>query len=275
MNKMTSYSVAKKSRRTSGWKIRGDVDTRLGWLLTATGLLLPLIVWLLALVFLNESPIFLPSPISVVQTAVHWVQTKSYWYDVGISLYRVTGGFLLSAVIALPLGVYAGSFRPVSLFVEPLMDFLRYMPAVAFIPLLLLWAGIGDLTKMLVIFIGTFFQQVLMFADNVKQVPISQIEAAQTMGASKREVLRLVIWPSALPALLDTFRITLGWAWTYLVVAEMVASNNGIGYAILRGQRFLQTDKIFVGIITIGLLGLIQDQALRKLHARWFPWLHK
>lgn len=275
MNKMTNFPTIKTSRRASRWKIRGDVDRNFGRVLTVIGLLLPLIAWLLALVLLNESPIFLPSPLSVLDTAVQWVQTKTYWYDVGISLYRVTGGFLLSAVIALPLGVYAGSFRPVSLFVEPLMDFLRYMPAVAFIPLLLLWAGIGDLTKMLVIFIGTFFQQVLMFADNVKQVPISQIEAAQTMGASRREILRLVIWPSAMPALLDTFRITLGWAWTYLVVAEMVASNNGIGYAILRGQRFLQTDKIFVGIITIGVLGLIQDQALRKLHIRLFPWMHK
>lgn len=275
MNKMTNFLMIKTSRRASRWKIRGDVDRNFGRVLTVIGLLLPLIAWLLALVLLNESPIFLPSPLSVLDTAVQWVQTKTYWYDVGISLYRVTGGFLLSAVIALPLGVYAGSFRPVSLFVEPLMDFLRYMPAVAFIPLLLLWAGIGDLTKMLVIFIGTFFQQVLMFADNVKQVPISQIEAAQTMGASRREILRLVIWPSAMPALLDTFRITLGWAWTYLVVAEMVASNNGIGYAILRGQRFLQTDKIFVGIITIGVLGLIQDQALRKLHIRLFPWMHK
>ena len=109
-------------------------------------------------------------------------------------------------------------------------------------------------------------------ADNVRQVPISQIEAAQTMGATRRELLFKVILPSAAPALLDTVRITLGWAWTYLVVAELVAANEGLGYSILRAQRFLQTDKIFAGILVIGLIGLIQDQTLRALYRKWFPY---
>jgi NitT/TauT family transport system permease protein len=115
---------------------------------------------------------------------------------------------------------------------------------------------------------------VLMVAEDVRRVPAAQIEAAQTMGATRGEVVRLVILPSAKPALLDTMRVTMGWAWTYLVVAELVAANSGLGYAILKAQRFLQTDKIFAGIILIGLIGLVTDQMFRLWHRKAFPWMH-
>jgi NitT/TauT family transport system permease protein len=106
----------------------------------------------------------------------------------------------------------------------------------------------------------------------VARVPMPQIEAARTIGATDGELLRSVLWRSALPAMADTLRVTLGWAWTYLVVAELVAANSGLGYAILKAQRFLQTDRIFVGIIVIGLIGLSMDQILRWIHRRAFPW---
>jgi NitT/TauT family transport system permease protein len=115
---------------------------------------------------------------------------------------------------------------------------------------------------------------VLMVAEDVRRVPMAQIEAAQTMGATRREVLEKVILPSAKPALLDTLRITMGWAWTYLVVAELVAANSGLGFAILKAQRFLQTDKIFAGILLIGFIGLAIDQLFRLLHRKMFPWMH-
>jgi NitT/TauT family transport system permease protein len=157
---------------------------------------------------------------------------------------------------------------------EPLTDFIRYMPAVAFIPLVMLWVGIEESSKISIIFIGTFFQMVLMMAEDVRRVPLAQIEAAQTMGATRGESLKLVIFQAAKPALLDTLRVTMGWAWTYLVVAELVAANSGLGYSILKAQRFLQTDKIFVGIILIGLIGLVMDQLFRLAHRRAFPWLY-
>jgi NitT/TauT family transport system permease protein len=149
------------------------------------------------------------------------------------------------------------------------------MPAVAFIPLVMLWVGIDEGSKVLIIFIGTFFQMVLMVAEDVRRVPMAQIEAAQTMGANRSEIVKLVILPSAKPALLDTLRITCGWAWTYLVVAELVAANSGLGYAILKAQRYMHTDKIFAGILLIGLIGLLTDQAFRWLHRRAFPWMRK
>ncbi len=151
----------------------------------------------------------------------------------------------------------------------------RYLPAVAFVPLVLLWAGIGESSKITVIWLGTFFQMVLMISDDVSRVPMSQIEAARTLGATNTEVVHKVLLRSALPGMFDTLRLTLGFAWTYLVVAEMVAANSGLGYAILQSQRFLQTDRIFVGIIVIGLIGLVTDQSLRFLHRKLFPWAKK
>ncbi|MBI5333678.1 MAG: ABC transporter permease [Burkholderiales bacterium] len=194
--------------------------------------------------------------------------------DTWISVWRVFGGFVLSAVIALPLGLLIGAFRPVEALLEPLTDFIRYMPAVAFIPLVMLWLGIDESAKIAIIWIGTFFQMVLMVAENVRLVPLAQVEAAQTMGATRAEIVKLVLLQSAKPAILDTLRITMGWAWTYLVVAELVAANSGLGYSILKAQRYLKTDTIFAGIVLIGLIGLLMDQGFRWLHRRAFPYLH-
>jgi NitT/TauT family transport system permease protein len=217
-------------------------------------------------------PLFLPGPGAVWRRFVQWLLDGDLLRDAGISIFRVTAGFLLSAVMALPLGLMIGASRPVRAFFEPLLEFARYLPAVAFVPVVLLWAGIGEASKIAVIWIGTFFQMVIMLSEDVARVPMPQVEAARTLGATRREVVWLVLMRSALPAMFDTLRITLGWAWTYLVVAEMVAANSGLGYAILKAQRFLQTDRIFVGIIVIGLIGLATDQVLRWLHRYWFPW---
>jgi NitT/TauT family transport system permease protein len=219
--------------------------------------------------------VFMPSPLDVLSRVYTWFNNDRLLNDMWISTYRVVIGFALSAVLAIPLGLMIGTYRPVQALLEPLTDFIRYMPAVAFIPLVMLWVGIDESSKIAIIFIGTFFQMVLMVAEDVRRVPINQIEAAQTMGAARGEIVSLVIFQSAKPALLDTLRITMGWAWTYLVVAELVAANSGLGYSILKAQRFMQTDKIFAGIILIGLIGLAIDQLFRLLHRKSFPWLYK
>jgi len=239
------------------------------------GMLLPLAAWW----WLSGSglmdKIFMPGPLDVLTRVYTWFTKDHLLNDIWISTYRVVVGFALSAVLAIPLGLMIGTYRPVQALLEPLTDFIRYMPAVAFIPLVMLWVGIDESSKIAIIFIGTFFQMVLMVAEDVRRVPITQIEAAQTMGAARGEIVSLVIFQSAKPALLDTLRITMGWAWTYLVVAELVAANSGLGYSILKAQRFMQTDKIFAGIILIGLIGLAIDQLFRMLHRKSFPWLYK
>ncbi|RJP71609.1 MAG: ABC transporter permease [Comamonadaceae bacterium] len=268
-------SAARPKRRSSGlWTVRAPISRRTYWVLALVGLFTPLVLWAAVGLWGGIDPVFMPAPLAVLAKTWTWATETGLLDDMGISIYRVVTGFLLSAVIALPLGLLIGSYRSVQALLEPLTDFVRYMPAVAFIPLVMLWVGIGEGSKIAIIFIGTFFQMVLMVAEDVRRVPAAQVEAAQTMGASRSELVEKVIFPSAKPALMDTMRITMGWAWTYLVVAELVAANSGLGYAILRAQRFLQTDTIFAGIIVIGLIGLITDQLFRLAHRRAFPWLY-
>ena len=256
------------------WSIRLAISRRSYILLALFGLLVPLLGWALVSSFAGVNPVFLPGPGKVFTRIITWALDDDLLGDAFVSTMRVVAGWALSALLAVPLGLLIGSWRAVQALLEPLTDFIRYMPAVAFIPLVMLWVGIDEGAKVAIIFIGTFFQMVLMVAEDVRRVPMAQIEAAQTMGATRREVLEKVILPSAKPALLDTLRVTMGWAWTYLVVAELVAANSGLGFSILKAQRFLQTDKIFAGILLIGFIGLAIDQLFRLLHRKAFPWLH-
>lgn len=266
--------AAPGSRRPGMWAIRGPLTRKQTWLFAAFGLLVPLGLWWIVSSGAAVDKVFLPGPVDVFNRLIKWYTEDGLMADMGISIYRVTVGFLVSATLALPIALMIGTFRPVQAVLEPLTDFIRYMPAVAFIPLVMLWVGIEESSKIAIIFIGTFFQMVLMMAEDVRRVPLAQIEAAQTLGARKGETIKLVIFQAAKPALLDTLRVTMGWAWTYLVVAELVAANSGLGYSILKAQRFLQTDKIFVGIILIGLIGLVMDQLFRLAHRKAFPWLY-
>ncbi len=261
--------------RASVWTIQGHLERSTYLVIAVLGFSLSLAGWWLLAASGWFDKIFLPAPMDVLWRALLWLREDGLLGDTAVSMYRVTAGFVLAAVMAVPLGVFIGTLRPVQAFFEPLMEFARYLPAVAFVPLVLLWVGIGEGSKIAIIWIGTFFQMVLMTADDVRRVPAAQIEVARTMGARQGEILSRVVLKSAWPAIVDTLRITMGWAWTYLVVAELVAANSGLGYAILKAQRFLQTDKIFVGILAIGIIGLAMDQLFRLIHRCAFPYLHR
>jgi len=253
-------------------KIRADVSRSwyvAGALLSFTTLLL---FWILLSYgnFVNKN--FLPTPSGVLVEFIRYLQLPNFWTDIGISLYRISMGFILAAVLGIPLGIMAGTFKFAEAVIQPITEFVRYMPATAFIPLIMVWAGIGETAKIIVIFIGTFFQVVLMVADNVRAVPQDLLNAAYTLGASRSQVIYRVLIPAMMPGLMDTMRLTIGWAWTYLVVAELVAANSGLGYSILKAQRFLRTDIIFVGILTIGVLGLLTDRLFSFLNKRMFAW---
>lgn len=218
-------------------------------------------------------PLFLPSPTDVAKAGVRLVTQFNLAADVAISVWRVTAGFGLAALIGVPLGILVGSLRVVAAVVEPLAGFMRYLPASAFIPLLILWIGIDDREKIAVIFIGTFFQLVLMIADVVKNVSQDLIDSSYTLGAKPGQVLWRILLPASLPGIVDTLRIACGWAWTYLVVAELVAATSGLGNLIMDAQRYLRTPNIIVGIIAIGLLGLIFDLLFKALYRLLFPWM--
>ncbi|TGQ08615.1 ABC transporter permease [Mesorhizobium sp. M2E.F.Ca.ET.166.01.1.1] len=210
-------------------------------------------------------PIFLPSPASVAtQLAKLWAD-GTLLTDLEASIYRISVGFLIASVLAIPIGVLIGSFRTWEAAIEPLVDFIRYMPVVAFVPLSILWAGTSDVQKFLIIFIGTFFQQVLMIMDNVKRVPADFVGLGRTLGLPDRKILTRIVVPSALPGIWDTLRISLGWAWTWLVLAELVAATSGLGYRITVSQRYFQTNTIIGYILLLGILGLITDQVMKAL----------
>ncbi|MFD2610920.1 ABC transporter permease [Paenibacillus gansuensis] len=242
-------------------------------LITGASFAAILAAWSLLSYLKLVNPIFLPTPVDVLTELIHLLGTAEYWGHIWISILRVSAGFALACVIGIPLGILAGTFKIGEAFIEPPMEFIRYMPAVAFIPLIMVWAGIGEWAKILLIFIGCFFQLVLMVADATRQVPKDLLQASFTLGAGRWKALETVLIPAIRPSLMSTLRLTLGWAWTYLVVAELVAVNSGLGYAIMKAQRFLNTDQIFVGIIVIGLLGLISDRIFAFLNRRLFPWL--
>ncbi|MEN8907126.1 MAG: ABC transporter permease [Clostridiales bacterium] len=209
---------------------------------------------------------------SVVKYLVEAFVSGSIWSDIGISTYRIFMGFILAVIIGVPLGILAGTFNFAEALIQPFTEFLRYLPVPAFIPLIMVWVGIEESAKVTIIFIGTLFQLIPMVADNVRSVQDDLISAVYTLGANKRIIIFRVIIPAIAPRTMDTLRVMMGWAWTYLIVAEMVAANSGLGYNILKAQRYLKTEVIFGGILVIGLLGLITDRTFSKLNKKLFPW---
>ncbi|MBW7461461.1 ABC transporter permease subunit, partial [Paenibacillus sepulcri] len=151
-----------------------------------------LLVWSLLSYTEAVNPVFLPKPHEVLLELIHQLGTATYWHHIGISLFRVTSGFVLACIIGIPIGIFAGTFKFGEAFVEPPMEFIRYMPAVAFIPLIMVWAGIGEWAKILLIFIGCFFQLVLMVADNTRRVSHDLLQASFTLGAGRWKAIETV-----------------------------------------------------------------------------------
>ena len=218
------------------------------------------------------SPTFLASPITMAQEGWLLFTEFNFIHDIGMTVWRVFGGFILAAIVAVPLGIAMGAHKGVEAFFEPFVSFCRYLPASAFIPLLILWAGLGELQKLLVIFIGSVFQIVLMVAVTVGAARKDLVEAAYTLGANNTGIVRRVLIPGAAPEIAETLRLVLGWAWTYVIVAELIGSSSGIGHMITDSQSLLNTGQIIFGIIVIGLIGLVSDFAFKALNRRLFAW---
>lgn len=218
------------------------------------------------------SPTFLASPVTMVREGWLLFTEYNFIHDIGMTVWRVMGGFVLAAAVGVPLGIAMGAYKPVEAFFEPFVSFCRYLPASAFIPLLILWAGIGETQKLLLIFIGSFFQIVLMVAVIVGSARRDLVEAAYTLGADGSGIVRRVLIPGAAPGIAETLRLVLGWAWTYVIVAELIGSSSGIGHMIMDSQALLNTGQIIFGIIVIGIIGLISDLTFKRLNQRLFAW---
>jgi NitT/TauT family transport system permease protein len=216
--------------------------------------------------------IFLADPVTMVKDG--WLLLTKFGFaaDIGVTIWRVVGGFALAAVVAVPLGILMGAYKPVEAFFEPFVSFARYLPASAFVPLLILWAGIGETQKLLVIFVGSVFQIVLMVAVVVGNTRRDLVEAAYTLGSRDSGVVRRVLLPMNAPEIAEILRLVLGWAWTYVIVAEFIGSSQGIGHMIIDSQALMATGQIIFGIIVIGLIGLVSDFLFKALNRRLFPW---
>ncbi len=218
------------------------------------------------------NPIFLADPLKMLRSGWTLLTEMGFARDIGMTVWRVLGGFAIAALLAVPLGVLMGAYKPIEAFFEPFVSFARYLPASAFIPLLILWAGIGEAQKLAVIFIGSFFSLVLMISVTVSNTRRDLVEAAYTLGVSDRGLIRRVLIPGAAPEIAEQLRMVLGWAWTYVIVAELIGASSGIGHMITDSQALLATDQIIFGIIVIGVIGLVSDLGFKWMNRAFFPW---
>jgi NitT/TauT family transport system permease protein len=241
-------------------------------ILASAGLLVVLATWCALTYGSLVPPYFLSSPSAVLTSGSSLFSEKGFTTDILYSVGRITVGFLISALLGIPLGLAVGIYSVADALVAPILSFLRYLPVPALIPFCILWFGIGETEKVIIVSIGILFQLVFMIADVVKNTPEEFVDLAITFGAKDWGVLRTVVLPNAAAQIYDLLRITFGWAWGWLLVAELVGANRGIGFTILRSQRYLLNADMIVGLLVVGLLGLVTDYLFRFVRPRLFKW---
>jgi len=225
------------------------------------------------------NPVYLPAPHEVVtafytafttppkRSSEPWLH-ESLWHSIQV----IAWGFFWAMLFGVPLGVLAGTYYSASHLIEPFTEFFRYLPAPAFGALAVAILGIYDAPKIAIIFIGTFFQMVLIVAATTRKLNMALVEASLTLGCKGLRMIRRVILPGILPDLYRDMRILLGWAWTYLIVAELIGTSSGITWFITQQARYKNFDNLFAAILIIGMIGLITDIILSQLGKRLFPW---
>ncbi|PTS86614.1 taurine ABC transporter permease TauC [Pseudomonas sp. HMWF032] len=221
-------------------------------------------------------PLFLPSPQAVAKRG--WLvlsqgyMDSSLWQHLAASLQRIGLGLLAAVLTAIPLGIAIGRYRIARGIFDPLIEFYRPIPPLAYLPLIVIWCGIGELSKVLLIFLAIFAPIAISTATGVRNVDPSKIRAAQSLGASQAQLIRYVILPSALPEILTGIRIGLGVGWSTLVAAELIAATSGLGFMVQSAAQFLVTDVVILGILVIALIAFSLEMGLRALQRKLVPW---
>ena len=255
-------------RQHSLTRIRSPLS--IGWraVLGAAGLLSLVLVWLVA----SSATNLVPSPVETWHAFTRLWRDGLLFDDIRASGQRIAIGYGISVMLGVVFGIAMGTFTSAEAFFEPQFGFLRYIPASALIPVMLLWLGIGESPKITVIVIGTVFFNILMIADVARLVPRELLNASYTLGASRWTVLRRVVFRHSLPGIVDVARVNLAAAWLMLVVSEVLAANEGLAYRIVRAQRFRGFDTMFAVLIVFGMIGLMSDLFLRWLRNAIAPW---
>jgi len=232
------------------------------------------IVW--CVLTLGDKPIlnelFLPSPVKVLQATLQMIFEHTLFSAIWASMQRILLSFFMAAAVALPLGVLMASFEPINRLMEPVMAPLRYMPISAFIPLLILWFGIGESQKIAFLFLGVFVYLLPVVVTAIRAVPEELVQTSLTLGATRFQAITTVLVPHALPDIFDSFRVMNAISWTYVILAEFVNAREGIGYLIQLAGSHLKTAQVFSGILVIGMIGLGTDALIRFANAMLFRW---
>ena len=268
----TQSSERPSLKPTVFWRIGEDIPRGLYWTLVTISIAVPFVAWWLLANAGLVAPVFLPTPAEVWQALVELANDGLLSKDIQASFLRVAAGFLLAAVVSVPIGIAMGTFASIRALFEPIIGIIRYMPAPAFIPLLILYLGIDETTKIALIFIGTVFYNTLMIMDAVKFVPKELIETTYTLGGNRLQTLLQVITPHVVPNIIDTFRINVAASWNLVIVAELVAAEVGLGKRILLAQKFLHTEQIFAYLIVLGVIGFAIDLLFRWLLRTTCRW---
>lgn len=231
----------------------------LWWLISATGM---------------ANPTLLPSPSTVIKAFVEMARDGSIFRDIAISVSRALGGFLVATVIGVPLGILIGRSRWAKAIVDPWIEMLRPVPPIAFLPLVVLWFGIGETSKLVVVAYGAMFPILINTVHGVRSIETSLIRAARALGASNRQIFYLVVLPAAVPSVVTGLRLGAGMAIFVLVAAELLGSSAGLGWLIMDSREHFFTDRIMVGIIALGIVGYLINRGLltaERLIVRWRP----
>ena len=254
----------KKQIKSSSYLLKGLI-----------GFLSFLLLWILLTSTGLVKPFFLPSPLSVISATIKLFTEFSLFSDILISVYRILTGFILVILVAVPLGILVGVNNKLGEYLEPIAIFFRYIPPSAFIPLSIVWFGVGEVEKLFILFVSGAPWMFFLTLDSVRNTKKEFIEAGYTLGASKSQIYSKVIFPSSLPGIWDAMRLIISTLWTFVIVAELIAANSGLGHVIIQSQRFLQTANVIAIIIIIGILGLITDYLFKIGYKKFFPWTER
>jgi taurine transport system permease protein len=234
------------------------------------------VAWFLAAQLKLVDPLFLPGPIEVFETAVELARDGyrqvSLWMHIAVSIGRALLAFFVATLVGVPLGLLMGRSPVVGAVLDPFVQFLRPLPKLALIPLVVVWFGIGEFSKFFLIFLATLLTVLVSAAAAVQSVPVGRIRAAQSLGASERQLFRHVILPSAVPEIFTGIRVAIGIGWTTLIAAEMIASSSGLGWMVMNASSYLRTDVVMLGIVLLGTIGYFLDVALVKAQRRIVHW---
>jgi taurine transport system permease protein len=270
---VSAASASTAPLKTSKFKVPGEGNSA-G--ISVVTVVLLILLWFFITNMGWVKPLFLPSPQAVFQQFYEYLtgqaNDKPLWQHFLASMFRVFSAFLLACVTAIPIGVAMGMSRVMRGIFDPPLEFYRPLPPLAYLPLIIIWFGIDELPKVLLIFLSCFAPLALAARSGMRSASQEQINAAYSMGASYMQVIRYVILPSAMPDILIGMRIAIGFGWTTLVAAEMVAANMGLGQMVLNASNFLRTDIVIMGIIVIGVVAYMFDLLMRWVERTLVPW---